>query len=262
MKVRTACGALLFGLCLASGWAQPGAGPPERLIKVVGDATVYVMPDTAQVSFTVRAENKVLAVARAEAATRANAAVSALKALKIPGLALNTDAIQVSPLVKGQEMRAPGYREDVEVAVEVLGYRVTSSISATVKAGEGSFKDQVAKVVDTALQNGATSLRGPYFSKTDEDATELMALEKATKNAVAKAQALARGLGVTVLDYTLVSMTGQDDAGSRYYRGREAPPPPMGMPGGPAAMPTVIEVKEIPVGATVWLQARFTPAPK
>ena len=247
---------LLVSAGLASAQQKVGQ------LRAVGAATVYVMPDTAELSFSVRAEDKSLTEARQRAAVTMEAVLSALRKLKIEGLTMNTDSIRVTPLyepVKGPDFRGgpPGYYGD-DTLRKTVGYRLSNSVSVNITGDADRLKQEISRVTDAALVAGADSLYGPSLRKSDTSEAQNEAIEKATRSAVAHLQAMARGLGVPISRYTYVSLYGPEepsdvDSNIMYLRGDVQPKGPPGPPG--AASP--VEIQSIPVEVTVWANAEY-----
>jgi len=225
-------------------------------IRATGSAAVYLMPDTAEINFAVKVEKEELMAAREEAAQRLQDIITAIKALNIEGLSLATDYIRVQPLLEptdeeGRPMMGPGGMGPggmgmMGVFRKVVAYGVDSSVSTTVRGEAERLKAATPKVIDAALGAGATSLHGPKFSKEDTTQAYREALENATRDAMANAQAIARGLGVTIRQCTYVSMQGPES-----YAFEDIAM----LSGGSPSLP--VEVKAIEIPAMVWLTARY-----
>lgn len=100
--------------------------------------------------------------------------------------------------------------------------------------------NRVSEVVQAALDAGATSLSGLTFGVADFQTLELQARERAAQNARERAEAMARGLGVTLGEPVLVTDSGSGGYG--YYPPSggypyPTPVPPYGMGGMPPYTP-------------------------
>ena len=247
---------LLVGAGLASAQQKVGE------LRAVGEVTVYVMPDTAQVSFTVRGEDKALSAARQQAAQISDRITAAIDRLKIDGLTMNTESITVNPLYAPEKNGDGSYydNEGGETARKTVGYRVRNSLSVKIAGDPEKLKRGTAQVIDAALTAGAASLDGPYFTKEDTLAAQQEAIAKATKNAVDNLQAMARGMGVAVSRVVSASLYAPDGAEYSYQRlgglAASKPPAPLGA-GGDGYTPMQVEVEAISVGATVWATAEY-----
>lgn len=231
-------------LSVAAAEVQPGE------IRSLGQATVYVMPDTARVQFSLIAEDKSLPNARQQAATAMGKVLSAIRDLGIAGLTMQTLAVQVNPLY--EPVKGDGYYGD-QTYRKVVAFRVTNSVSVKVKGEAEDLKKWVAQVIDGALIAGANTMNGPWFSKEDTSEAKREALEKATRDAMANAEAMARGLGVKITRYSYVSLTSPEPP-RPLYEARNMMAAPAGMGGGVASP---IEVEAQPVEVTVYVTAEY-----
>ncbi len=225
--------------------AKPGE------IRAQGEATVYVMPDKAGLSFTVQEQDKDLLKARELAATSMQAVLAAINALKLPNLTMKTQSVQVMPLY--EQVREGGYLGDT--MRKILGYRVSNTVAVTLKNNDPeALKEAVAKVIDAALLSGGDALNGPWFSKDDDKEARREALEKATREAVLNAEAMARGLDVKIAKFTYVSMVAQAQPMPMYQERAM-----MAMAGGAGGggTPSPIEIEALPIGATVYVNAEY-----
>jgi hypothetical protein len=153
------------------------------------------------------------------------------------------------------------YRGGGETAHKIVGYAVEDSVSVTVKGDPEKLKTATSQVIDAALLAGARTLRGPYFTRADTTAETQHAIAEATKNAIGNLQAMAKGMGVTILHVTSASLFGprEEDEyglggpGPKAYLRAGGPP----VPGVAAPTASVIEVQAEPVTAQVWADAEY-----
>ena len=235
----------LLGVTVHAAEPQPGE------IKSVGQATVYVMPDTARVQFSVIAEDKVLPTARQTAAAAMEKVLTGIRDLKIESLTMKTMSVQVNPLY--EPIKAEVYYGD-QTYRKIIAFRVTNSVAAKVTGDVERLKTGVAQVIDTALVSGANTMTGPWFSKEDTSAARREALENATRDAMANAEAMAKGLGVKIARYTYVSLTAPEPPRPLYEARNMMAAAPPGMGGGSASP---IEIEAQPVEATVYVTAEY-----
>ncbi|HEY3396834.1 MAG TPA: SIMPL domain-containing protein [Armatimonadota bacterium] len=247
--MRLRIGLALVALALAASVVGAAEVKPG-VIHATGQATVYVMPDKGQLQFAVSAEDKSLPTARQQAAATMETVLTSIRALKLEGLTLATKSVQVNPLYEAPKAgQQPVYGDDY--ARKIVSYRVVNTVAVTLKGDVEPLRKNLAAVIDTVLTSGAATLSGPYLSKEDTSATQLEALEKATRNAMANAQALAKGLGLPIARYTLASMN-PPSAPQPMFAERAM----MMAPGG-GGTPTAIEIEAIPLEATVYVDAEF-----
>lgn len=241
---------LVAALVLAVGVQAAEVKPGE--IRAQGEATVYVMPDKAGLQFTVLAQDKELSKARELAAAGTENVLKAIRNLKIERLTTKTASVQVTPLY--EPLRQGDYGGDT--ARRIIAYRVSNTVTVTIKSEDPeALKSAVSKTIDAALLNGANALGGPWFSKDNDEAARREALEKATREAVLNAEAMARGLGVKITRYTYVSMLRPDGPMPMMNMAARAMAAP-GMGGGEGT-PSPIEIEALEIGATVYVNAEY-----
>ena len=194
-----AAGALLLGLLagpLLSGSHQPAIAraaddtTPEHTIAVTGSGKVTVIPDMATVSLGVVVERDTAKAAREAAAAQMTRVVNAIKALGIAPADIATANVSLSPVYDYPNNTQPRIR----------GYQVQNTITITVRD-----IDKTSDVLDDAVQAGATQVNGIGFDVEDRAAAEAKARESAVKDAKAKADTLANGLGVNIQGVASIS---------------------------------------------------------
>ena len=186
-------GALLIGLVvgpLLNGPHQASIAraatdgtPPEHTIAVSGEGKVTVVPDMATVSLGVSVERDTAKAARDAAAQQMTRVVAALKNLGIADEDIATANVSLSPV----------YDYPTNAQPRIRGYQLQNTVTVTVRD-----LTKVSDVVDDTVQAGATQVNGISFDVKDRTAAEAKARDAAVKDAKAKADALAAGLGVTI----------------------------------------------------------------
>jgi uncharacterized protein YggE len=165
----------------AAAEGEAGAQSKAPTIEVSGSGSVHAEPDTANIRVGVITEN-----ASAQEAVAANTAavtkvMSELQAASIDKRDLKTSNFSVFPQ----------YRIEGESKKQVLTYRVSNTVTVTVrdisKAG-----DILTKVVSA----GSNQINGPVFSVSDPEKYLNEARKKAVENAIAKATAYASAAGL------------------------------------------------------------------
>lgn len=229
---------------LAVGQAQPAAMPtPDqspRIVSVYGTATVHVAPDLATITFAVVTQNKDALEAQQENAKRSADVIKAVKGVSDPSLEVSTGgyAITVQHPMKG----------DIRMT-EIAGYEVTNSISVKLRD-----LSKVGEALDQATLAGANSVSNVIFGLQDDKTTRREALSAATVDAVARVQAVVRGLNANdtspvrfrIID---VSELGLENIPWRKTDQMRTYAPP--------AVSTPIEAGEMDVTVTVCLRAEL-----
>lgn len=190
-----ASGALLVGLIggpVLAGAMAPrtyapvnGASdlPPEHTISVAGSGKVVVVPDMATINLGVVIERNTAKAARASAAESMTKVVAAIRALGIAEKDIATSNVSLNPVYDYPNNQAP----------KIRGYQLRNTVTVTVRD-----LDKISDVLDDGVLAGATSVDGISFDVADRVGAEAQAREAAVKDAKAKADALASGLGVRI----------------------------------------------------------------
>ena len=123
---------------------------------------------------------------------------------------------------------------------EVIGYTAQNSVVITVRS-----LNNVGKIIDAALANGANRIDSLNFTASDTSAAKNEALTDAVRGAKEKAQAVASALGVRLVRIANVYADTQADMprNENYM--------PMMMAKGASAAATPIAPGELSVAATV-----------
>jgi uncharacterized protein YggE len=208
-------GALLFGERPALLFGQPppkGAGPraekEKRTINTSGTATVRVKADSARVFFGVADIAPTIKEARTSNAERVRRMIGALKDLNIPDLRMKTADVQVVIL---------NHQKSEEQLPRVVGYRVQTSLTVLIQDNDPvKLGATAARVLDTALENGANSIQHVTFFRKETNEAQREAMTRAVQDALANARALATGVRGEITDTVTISGTPQ-----YYYDSRQ-----------------------------------------
>ena len=164
--------------------------PPEHTISVAGSGKVVVLPDLANVSLGVSIQRDTAKAARQAAAEAMTRVVAAIKALGIDDKDIATVNVSLNPVYDYPNNQAPKLR----------AYQLQNTVTVTVRD-----LDKLTDVLDNGIAAGATSVDGVSFDVADRAAAEAKAREAAVADAKAKADTLAKGLGVTITGVASVS---------------------------------------------------------
>jgi uncharacterized protein YggE len=156
---------------------------PEHTISVAGTGKVTVVPDMATIHLGVVTERPTAKDARAAAADSMTKVVAAIKALGIPDKDIATASVSLNPV----------YDYPTNAAPHIRGYQLQNTVTVTVRD-----LDKLSSVIDDSVAAGATSVDGIAFDVADRPAAEARARDAAVKDAKAKADSLAAGLGVRI----------------------------------------------------------------
>jgi len=150
-------------------------------ITVTGDSQTKVAPDTAVVTFSVVTQGSQALSAQQENARRSEAVKTAVETLANAGnkIEVKTSAYNLSPEQDYYSGKMP----------KIVGYEVKNSVTVSV-----SDLNQVGAVIDAATKAGANSVEGISFVVREDSPAQGDALALATRQAMAKAEAIAQAL--------------------------------------------------------------------
>ncbi len=154
----------------------------NQVMTVVGNGSVSVQPDIANVELGVMTENVSLLEAQQANAEAMNQVIEALLRLGIPRENIQTTSYTVNPrydFVDGEQI--------------FRGYQVTNLISVSITA-----IDQIGSILDAAVESGANQVNSIQFTVQNSDAYKQQALQEALANAQGKANALATSMQVNL----------------------------------------------------------------
>lgn len=155
---------------------------PNKLtrVTVLGDSQTKIAPDTAVISFSVVTQNSQAVNAQQENARKSEAVKKAVDEItQSSGAEIKTDEYSLSPEQDYYSGKMP----------KILGYEVKNSVTVSIKD-----LTRVGAVIDAATKAGANSVEGIRFVLGDASPAHGDALALATKQALAKAEAIARSL--------------------------------------------------------------------
>lgn len=174
--------AICFLVFATTAWAQApqASGPP--VVVTTGQASVKRAPDRAWV--TIAAESR---ARTAREAQKLNADAMAAVMQKLKGAALAPDAIKTTRYDLQPEF---DYRDGRQT---LRGYVARNAIDVRV-----DDIDRVGQVLELAVGAGATNVSDVRFDLKDREAAEREALSRAVADARGRADAAAKGAGMSV----------------------------------------------------------------
>ena len=177
-----ACATVLaLALVLPTSTASAEEAPT---LTMNGIGVARIAPDVAEITLGVVTEAKDAAKAHADNAAQATRVQNAVKALGIAERDIQTTRYDFSPV----------YDVKDNGRSVTTGYTVTNSVVVKVRN-----LDNVGKVIDAALANGANCVDSLEFSASDPSAAKNAALADAARDARNKADAVAKALGVRIV---------------------------------------------------------------
>lgn len=172
-------------------------------ITVVGEAQTKIAPDTAVVTFSVVTQGK-----QALDAQQENAKKSAAVKLAVETITQNAKA----EIKTGDYSLSPEQDYYSGKMPKILGYEVKNTVTVSIKD-----LNQVGAVIDAATKAGANSIEGIKFVIGETSPAQGDALALATKQAMAKAEAIAQSLNGRIVRVVETHESGAPLLPSRLY---------------------------------------------
>lgn len=178
------------------------AGPPAtNTITVDGMGKATAIPDIATVSFSVLGEGTNASTAQDEATKKNNVALAVLKEKGIAETDIKTTSYTISPKYAYPQ---PCYTQPCPYYEErIVGYTVNQSTQVKIRDTA-----MVGDILSALGDAGVSNLYGPNFQVEDEDNVRAEARAEAIEEARAKAEVLARDLGVRLVRVVSFSENG------------------------------------------------------
>jgi uncharacterized protein YggE len=220
---HTAFAALIFASIPVICAAQPMASRPHVLM-VSGQGEVRATPDEAQLSAGVTTQAKTAAAALAANSTAMSEVFKTLRKRGVPEKSIATSNFAITP-------QYPAYRQDMseEERQKIIGYQVSNQVTVILED-----TSKVGATLDALVASGANQASGVSFTIHDPKPLLMQAREDAVKDAMAKAQTLAKAAGVTLGPIISISEGGGyspqpmfEKAMLAAPRAMAAPPPPL-----------------------------------
>lgn len=170
-----------------------GTKDTPSTISVTGDADVFAAPDIATISFTARGVGSTTKIAQTKESELVNKAIAYLKGKGIDAKDIKTSNYYAQP--KYDYSSGPcvnGYCPTNQP--KIVGYEANQTVDVKVRD-----VDTVGDLLTGLGEQGITEVSGPNFSIENEDGLKDQARAEAIKEARAKAEVLARDLGVHIV---------------------------------------------------------------
>ncbi len=175
-----------------------GGVSATNMISVSGEGEVFALPDMANISFSVRETSIKVADAQDKVNAKIKIALATVRKLEVPDKDIKTQNYSSYPKHEWQEgtftCLAIGCPPPLPGKQVLVGYEVSQSVSITVRN-----IDSVAAIVEALGTAGVTDMQGPSFSIDKQDDLKAEARKQAIDKARARAEILARDLGVSLI---------------------------------------------------------------
>ncbi|MEX0931073.1 MAG: SIMPL domain-containing protein, partial [Candidatus Paceibacterota bacterium] len=164
-------------------------------ITVHGEGEVLARPDIGQFSFSVRAEGEDAVTAQEDSAAAINEITTYLTEAGVAESDIKTQNYNLNPRYRYEERICPQGSSFCPPGKQIVdGYEVSQMIEVKVRD-----LDTSGDLITGVGQRGATNISSIQFTIDDEENLKAEARDAAIQNAKAKADALAKSLGVRIV---------------------------------------------------------------
>lgn len=188
----------------------------KNTITVSDTGTIYAKPDLAIASFSVVVESKTVAEAMSENTKKMNAVISFMKEQGVEDKDLKTTNFNISPRYEWYDS-TQYYPSGRRV---LAGYDVTQTLQVKIRDLE-----KVGSILEGGTSAGANEVSDLQFTIDNEDTLKTQARTEAINKAKAKAEELAKELGINLVRISNFSESG---VLPYFYSMKEAAPAGMG----------------------------------
>ena len=163
-----------------------------RTLTVTGRGLEAIPTTKTQVQLGVEIQGKTATEVQVEVARRSSAVVEFLRSRQVEKL--ETTGIRLNPLYRSENNKAP----------QIIGYSGTNTVSFRAST------EQAGKLLDDAVQAGATRIDSVSFTASDEAiaSAQKQALREATQDAQSQADAVLSTLNLTRKDIVSIQVNG------------------------------------------------------
>lgn len=169
----------------------------QNTISVSGEGEIYVKPDLAKVTFTVKNEAKTVIEAMEENTKRMNDVIEYIKKEGVEDKDVKTTSFNIYPryeYVRDREIEI--YPPPASKRV-LVGYEISQSLQVKIRD-----MTKIGSIIQAATESGANQMSGLAFIVDKEDEFKEQARAEAIKNAKEKAKELASQLGIRLVRIT------------------------------------------------------------
>jgi hypothetical protein len=223
--IRTA--GILAAAAVLAGVAHAQMASRRPTVTATGRASVFSPPDQVRIDATVTVQAPTAQEATAQNAARMTGLLAALRKLLGASGEIRTTNLSVTPVYRTPQQGQPPV---------IVAYSASNSVEVTL-----SIVNMAGAVIDTATQNGATSVSGLRFGLKNPEPLYLQALRLATQQAKAHADVMAQAAGRVAGAILLVQESGASPILTRLE----------------AAAATPVEPGNLEVAATVVVEAEL-----
>jgi uncharacterized protein len=169
----------------STGLAQSVTPSSDTGISVTGTGKVSVKPDIAVSTIGIQVTGSSLTDATNQANSKMSAVIDKIKSMGVADKDIQTTNYSVQPITN-----QPKSNDETPT---ITGYRIDNQVTVTVRK-----IDDLGKILDAAVAAGANNIYGISFSVGDPTPYEQQARAAAVKDAMDKADQLAKAGGITL----------------------------------------------------------------
>jgi len=174
---------VLAFLSVFEGGAQAQAQvAARRLVRATGDATLSTKPDQARINVGVVTQAATAQEASTQNAAQVETVLARLRQVLGAAGEMKTIGYSLTPNYKYPQGGG---------TPTLIGFTASNTVEVTT-----NDLSLIGKVIDTAIQAGATNVQGLRFTVKDAESLRSVALAMAARQARAHADGIAAGLGV------------------------------------------------------------------
>lgn len=167
-------------------------GAAENVITVTGREEVKVVPDMAQIDYSIYTREDTADACQAKNAKDLEAAIETLKGLGVEETSIQTSSYGLSPIHNWNSDRQ-----------EITGYEMTTSLTVS-----DIPIDSAGAIITQSVASGVNGINSVSYFSSNYDASYQEALKGAMEVARAKADALAEASGKTIAGVVHVEEAG------------------------------------------------------
>ena len=217
---RIILSSLIIALAIAGFSLPPARGaetPSPPSISVEAEGKVMATPDLARLTLEVETQAATAAAAARDNAQQADRLLKAVKQVLGPEDKLRTQGYRLVPVYAAKDKASPP---------EIKAYRAVNQLEVKILDVA-----RLGSVIDTALKNGATQIRGPFWGHAHQEELQQQAAVNALERARRLAEALAQAAGLKIKGVdkisTAIRFLSPRGAGAAYLNAASPAPSPI-----------------------------------
>jgi uncharacterized protein YggE len=177
-----------------------GGTTATNTITVSGKGEAYAIPDVARISITMRFDSKTFSDTQAKITAKEKQVLDILAAQGIDKKDIKTDSYNIAPKYEWQNdkvvctMQYPSVCPPSNGRNVQVGFEGTETLAVKIRK-----TDTVGAIVDAISKVEVSEIGQPEYTVDDEDKVKAEARDEAIADAKAKAEVLAKSLGVKII---------------------------------------------------------------